>query len=253
MNRLLLQAFLILCLGTPEIKAQESTKGNYPALLTEGKWWKYERVTDGNPNNPQPGPVFTLRVAGDTLVGDRLCKRLAIAAEKTPDKVTYMAAYEEGKKVYRTDEQGSPRLLMDFDLSENLVTGNPDYPPVSSASADSILVHGTKRRRLVVDPGVHSMPERKFYYVVEGIGVSWTRFLYPWMPEPFRDVRMIACYEGETCVFEAADFKGPGTGLRTAAALRRTSPEEGYDLSGRRLPHPRRRGVCVEQGRKVVR
>lgn len=252
MNRLFLQALLFLCLGLPEAKAQEEA-GNYPALLTEEKWWRYEPVTNGNPNTPQPGPVFTLRVAGDTLAGGRLCKRLAIAAEKTPEKVTYMAAYEEGKKVFRMDEQGRPLLMLDFELQENALGLIPDYPHVEDVYADSVLVKGKTRRRLVVDSGVLSSYERRVYYIVEGVGVSWTRFLHPWMPNVFHNIRMIACYEGETCIFEAADFKGPSTSVQTEASAQRTTSRACYDLSGRLLQHPRKRGIYVEKGRKVVR
>lgn len=124
-----------------------------------------------------------------------------------------------------------------------------------------IEVKGIKRRRI-------SFVNEKGCWV-EGIGPS-RPLMNRWVNMPIgqnvsevksREVyytgapyfdKMTECYLNGKCIFTEADFRAPAlTELREIEASDKAADGALYDLSGRRVDHPRRGQIYVSNGRKL--
>ncbi|MBP3535170.1 MAG: hypothetical protein J6J53_04050 [Muribaculaceae bacterium] len=119
-------------------------------------------------------------------------------------------------------------------------------------SVDVIEVKGIKRRRITFG---NISPELTKGYWVEGIGANYTEMfiLWPFCTCGYRDYYKIKeCYKDGECIFTEADFHAPAlTELREIEASDKAADGALYDLSGRRVDHPRRGQIYVSNGRKL--
>lgn len=124
---------------------------------------------------------------------------------------------------------------------------------------DSIEVNGIKRRRVRFEDvyAYNIVDEPTECIWVEGIGsnapdmlVFWSEIPISWTYRYSGDQIFTECYKDGKCIFTEADFHAPAlTELREIEA---DKAAEGtlYDLSGRRVDHPRRGQIYVSNGRK---
>ena len=122
---------------------------------------------------------------------------------------------------------------------------------ITVENVDTIEVKGIKRRRITF--GKVPLLNDNAYWV-EGIGSNYARmFIFGIVCScGYTDYyKMTECCLNGECIFTEADFHAPAlTELREIEASDKAADGMLYDLSGRRVDHPRRGQIYVSNGRK---
>ena len=172
-----------------------SSQNAFLPILKQGRSWKIA-CKDENGNSE----ILTMTVAGDTLVNDRNCKKIKVAALEGSNSIFTIVAFEEEGKVWSV-EDGTFSQLFDMSLNEGDAV-DAGYV----LKSDVINVNGVKRKRLTIDSGIDC--DDYVFYVVEGIGISTDRFLYN--ASIFGEGKfgtMLSCMDGDECIFTENDFR----------------------------------------------
>lgn len=137
----------------------------YIPMLTNGKSWKI--ACTHAPNDPTYYKYVTYTVIGDTLVRNKLCKKIFLSGDgRGIMRNDTICGLEENGRIYDYTGQDSG-LLLDF----NLHVGDAAYlwPNTDVLKEDYITVNGVQRRRLTIG----GMTEASgTIYWVEGIGTN---------------------------------------------------------------------------------
>ena len=228
-----------------------NAQDNYKKLLTNGKVWKCQLVSDYV--SAVVYKPYTVSVEGDTIVDGRKCWKISSVYDDSGQPAYYwtdLVAYEENGKVYaykhpRSDKtEGDWTLMLDFSLHKGDVATEYGSTVVDE---DSVEVNGVLYRRLDVGLG----------YWVEGIGPSediWFANIGRPTHEEHRE--MLACYENGTLLFTKDDFarkayNNTEDGL-WCVTVQKGTKGAAYDLGGRRLNVPRKGEVYIRDGVKRV-
>lgn len=218
--------------------ATTASAQSFLPILSEGKTWQFVfRHGDDEPR------IYTGTVDGDTIVGERNCKRIRFGLYSD-------AAFEEDGRLYcfgpesyddYSTDYTFPELICDFNLQ---VGDSAWYTHVSRV--DTIEVRGVQRRRIVLDDD--------WAVWVEGIGVNWEGWpSYKPVPTSSHHVETTidSVYENGVLVFTKEDFHAPAisTAIREIDAAPARSGQM-YDLSGRAIPEARKNEIYIQDGRK---
>ena len=171
------------------VKGQDAT-----SLLTDGRCWHYDVKLDFGSD------IFTKDfkyafIYGDTIIGDRRCKKLYVDSGYDADYNSYYwwfaeyslggryhsAWYEDGKKVYRILKGSSaPELMFDFGLKEGeslphdekLVYWYDDYITVNGYIKGNGTNTETRtyRRMRFAEGGLTENPKLSDWCLIEGVG-----------------------------------------------------------------------------------
>lgn len=191
---------------------------------------------------------FTVAVAGDTIVGGAVCRKLQVTYVGAPSPAITIAAREENGPLYRVDRGGEPVLLADMSIDE----GSP-VEAGSVLKADYITIDGRRLKRLTIDSGVDHGDGEWLYYVVEGIGASKDEFISSGLRHDGEYNCIVSCHEDGRCTFRAADFAaGSTTGISRPQACRQGKDSPAYDLSGRLRNGIRPGEIYIKDGHKAV-
>ncbi len=181
-------------------KAKELMGHEYLPVLSEGKSWEVATVKTDSPSDTTG--VYDIYVAGDTLVNNLTCKKIAIVPKNNQKSSMTAVAYEENGKVWKMTEDGTKELLFDMGLDVN-----ESFDAGYVLESDIITLNGVSRKRLVIDSGADC--DDYLFYVVEGIGISSDKWLIPRLG--IADVgefcTMLSCSENGETVFIDKDFK----------------------------------------------
>lgn len=274
------KCFLVWILSVTLIisaKAQTSQL-EYRLFSEEGKTWETQ-VGDIMEN------VYGNQIKGDTIINGESWKKVYNYVGFPEFNYTYYAAIRDfGKKVYAIAKGSTKqRLLYDFDLKEGDIVncgveGNvfgcildkdekPDtllgFPFVSYLRVESIDT--IKARNLTYRYFTFSLLDSfKEYYRrgeesvldnvvwIEGVGSGAGPFS-PWMPLPPRGSILQGCEINKTCIFGFPDFYEK----EKVTAVNSIQPHKGknisvYDLVGRKLSSKSRKGLYIQDGKKVA-
>lgn len=239
MKKYIVFTFLCLCL------CLSTSARSYKPMLTDGKVWKWEYQG----TLPKKG-VYYLAVQGDTIVDDRVCKKIYIKYGDDGDYVPYHPAYEDDGKVYvygsGINMLGFEKLL-DFGMNPGDVTDS-NY---SVVSVDFVQVGGESLRRTVLRSVYWSEGTAVW---VEGIGTG-NEVSYPSFPftDGFGSKRMLECYDNGKLVFVADDFtKGLAPTAIDAPEAVEADGAKAYDTMGRTLKDIPESGIYIKNGRKLL-
>ena len=227
-------------------------------LLQEGKVWKYDySYVDINFNRQNGSAEW--RVEGEIIIDGRRLYRMHFS---NSEGSTFQQLWcEEYEKVYYCNEKGEPKgMVYDFTLSPG--DKAPDHTNselfidgLTVASSDSILVHGTLRKRIVI-----ALTDGESVTWVEGIGSPLC------LDEPIchivsdgRSYRLVSCSVGEEQVFVKEDFQAPSykastDGIKVQNATNDASSNSGtiHNLGGQSVLHPLPGHIYIKDGKKFV-
>lgn len=239
-----------------------SSDQTYLPVLVEGRMWKLSYVERGVYQNI-PNAYMTITVDGDSVVHGKTCKKLAVDYSRLIPVVypKYIVAYEKDGRVYRIDEDGKEKLVMDInlhmgDLIYNKFAGLNEYLEYIVGNEDFIIIDGVRRKRLVIRTPVENGIDECRYYMVEGIGLSkdelvdvglngcdWNEYFH----------RLLACYDNGKCIFSAGDFtRDKNTGITNFPKAVDTDLGL-YDLQGMKRSNITKGEIYIHNGKKLVR
>ena len=208
----ILQTFIFFSLTLNIVVAGE--KVSQPLLQT-GKVWNYDYTYVDIDFQRKHGNA-TYWTESDTIIDGRRLFWMCFSKSEEEGQVFRQLWYEEDGKVYTCNDRGRiANLVYDFTLSAG------DDAPVHTASvyfldglkvvsADSILVRGILRKRLVLAIPEWETGSKKNIVWVEGIGGAKA------LDEPVerlvgdgREYTQLSCYLDDQCIFEKEDFEMP--------------------------------------------
>ena len=237
---------------------------DYVPFLEEGKSWSVTYMTHENTGSYKR----TYMVKGDTIIGDRLYKKLY-----EEDRGLYLYALrEEGGKVYSvssTDKYGEPNteevLWYDFSVREGDMIDTPYYS-LQVTGTDMVAVNGYLFKRIHLKWTYKSHPEEYngMGVWIEGIGSDLGPFSpYSWGRDRNGYHFMDVCSVEGRSLFSHDDFTAPAwegeLGLESQQTIMSQPSANAFDLQGRRLPPSKLsdgqmpKGVYIQNGRKVIR
>ena len=239
---------------------QMAVADDYMPFVQEGKQWFFNAY----------GENISYLMEGDTVIGDRSYKKLWLL--KNDERTYQTAVREEGRVVYaqhpNEDKEevicyfttfGQKKCELTIQTSEDgfIHYVLSEFYPVQASTGrihrvfESGLVYGS------YSDG-HMIYSNAMWY--EGVG----NVLYPKvfsLTRQFLTGNFVGCYVGDTCIFNADDawnFLWDYSGLSKKPLVEKShSPI--YDLQGRQLSNGKstnrqmRKGVYIQDGRKVVR
>lgn len=174
---------------------EESQKEN--KMLVSGRTWNYMSVYS---NVPTPDTVYhSSTIEGPVDFDGRQCYRI--------ENGTNQYFYEDGDKVYAykiVSDEGEYSWKEEFDFGimpgykETVTVDGMTLTVRECQAVDSIVVNGVQRRRLKFGDDIW----------VEGIGSSKSGVYSSWgvVKGTFIASKLLSVYDGEECVFTAADF-----------------------------------------------
>lgn len=233
----------VLCLSLPSL-----AEDTYKPLLTDGKVWKYAIVNAANREDTVG--YCTASVCGDTIVGERVCRKICVSDDSHTTPNRYIAAYEENEKVYRIKEDGTDYLLFDFGLKK----GN-DVNAGYVLDEDLITVNGQSRKRLMIDPGIDDLTSESdywIYYLVEGIGVNKDEFIKLGITTGDEYCCLLSCFENNVCVFTKEDFTQTPTGIVPVNRIRQQNKSL-YNIQGNKITSPQIGEIYISAGKKYLK
>ena len=273
--------------------AQEQTQLKevaYHPFVKEGKVWNCQTIKRQSESGSvyalyQVTTNFSLYIDGDTVIGGQSYKKVYETVKTVDKQLLYTSPAEAAqgmeevvhqdvntttlhrlflreadKKVYALNTRPSSGadateyLLYDFSLAAGDKV--PSEFPIAGTfinSVDTIAAQGRYYRRYHLGPREYGGYEPLW---VEGVG-------HPGCP--FNSISIMtndgavyilqSCYEDGECIFTYDDFNQPGLTAGIGPLLTTVPEATGavYDLQGRRLAAPPKKGVYIENGRKKIK
>lgn len=222
--------------------------------------------------------MYGYRIEGDTVIGGECWMK--VFSYLFPDlKGSYFLAVREvGHKVYAIAKGSNrPRLLYDFGLKEgdmvrcgiegntfgclldrneepDSMLGFPYLTYLKVERIDTVEARGLRHCRYILtmlDQFYEPMMMVEKIVWVEGVGSGAGPFS-PWMPLPPQDTFLLRCDINKACFFGFEDFyKAEATDAVSNIQPQHKKMLNTYDLSGRRLAAPPKKGVFIMDGKKV--
>lgn len=196
----------------------------YSEMLTDGMKWECLAASSETDKH-----TYFAEVKGDTLIGNRNCK-LVYSSEDNASKVMF----EEGRKVYSIDSNDEAHVLFDFGLQK----GEMLDETACVLSIDSVTNQGYKYRAITIDtgqdcPSVTSGNATPWCYkLIEGIG---------------SDKDLLRCWKNGILAYQVPWYDETGitdVNIHTYQTV--------FDLQGRRLTNVSRKGIYINNGKKVI-
>ena len=273
--------------------AQEQTQLKevaYHPFVKESKVWNCQTIKRQSESGSvyalyQVTTNYSLYIDGDTVIGGQSYKKVHETVKTVDKQLLYTSPAEAAqgmeevvhqdvntttlhrlflreadKKVYALNTRPSSGadateyLLYDFSLAAGDKV--PSEFPIAGtfiSSVDTMAARGRYFRRYHLGPREYGGYEPLW---VEGVG-------HP--GGPFNSISIMtndgavyilqSCYEDGECIFTCDDFNLPGLTAGIGPLLTTVPEATGavYDLQGRRLAAPPKKGVYIENGRKKIK
>ena len=203
-------------------------------ILKEGKSWKVLV-------QHWPGEDYycTYVVQGDTVVGNRQCKKVILSHPfKGEVDVITLAAFEEDNKLYGFSEKGEPALMLDF----NLKVGDPLFINDKVLSVDYITIKGIQRRCLKILDG---------WYWIEGIGTTYGIWLGEISVMIGEERTLIECSDNGKVIFDRDEFFNDVNGINSPCS-NQTRQGDNYTIDGIKCPRPSTNKIMIKGNKKFL-
>lgn len=198
---------IILLTAMAAVSANAQTSDTYKKMLVPGRIWfydlNYDYETDGRDEIKDYKIVFAL---GDTIVNDREAIKLKVIYHNV-DEVTYLAAYEEDRRVYAQLQPGGDfELLMDFnattgDKIEGSKYGEPDGRTLTVT--DDKMGTGFYPNNSDIQYRILTVSDGQILGSwIEGIGPADERIIASSAPMEGAQMRLRRCFDGYTIIFK---------------------------------------------------
>ncbi len=216
----------------------------YNPMLTDGTKWEYLTVQKDCPQNMN---TYMVEVIGDTIIGNRSCKRVA-----SPEHDINKVLFEEGRKLYLVSDDSTPVVLLDF----GLLQGDVIDEVTSVLGVRTIENQGNSYRIITIDTGMdcaslYAGDTAPWYYtLIEGVGVSKDEYLTEHLAQEENVVSyLLRCWKGGVLVYQDP-FYDTTTGITQIALKKRDSI---YDLQGRQLKNGLQKGILIFDDKKIIK
>ena len=213
----------------------------YDEMLTDGTTWECLAVSTEQPDLKS---TYTIQVKGDTLIGNRRCKQIYSAEYDTQKTL-----FEEGRKVYVVNADGSPEVLLDYNLQEG--DWLDDVTNIVWVTDQENM--GYHYRTITIDMGFDC--ESYFagddtpwsYDLIEGIGASKDQYL----KQRFIDGEttfsyLLRCWKEGELVYKVSGYDSVDE-ILTDSLLPII-----YDLQGHRLKSIPPKGIYIIGNKKIM-
>ena len=244
---------LVVCFLTVIGKAQDST--SHLKFFEDGKswlWGAYRYTLHGTEKF-----YWTETVVGDTIVEDRLAKKILA---DNGERKWYLVYLEEDNVIYRYEYCFWPNINFNLHVGDSIfykmtyLGEKEDLFLAEVVNEDKINVCGIERRRLSLKTEYDDIG-----YWVEGIGSNRPDFYITPVLSSSEGYgyHLVKCFnkDGE-CIFDYDDFFTSTDGIDDVNAgssdKDRVQDDALYDLSGRRVTGKPRRGIYIKGGQKVL-
>lgn len=256
MKRLLL--LFSLCFSAVSLTAQD-----FRPIFEEGKVWDYEWWPYSSLWNPDWVPKHVIqRVEGDTVIGDKVCKKLYEWSDigSSPRDELIASFYEENGKVYRIDNGTTDAcLIYDFtvEVGDTVIIYDYNAPEpnrqdrffsVTIKDVQTVEIQGQERKCIYVTHTYDYMESETVW--IEGVGSDWGPVLNLGTQNSGNALIYKFCNLDGKRLFSVDVDNPAGIGeiIRDADGL--TSKDNAvYDLSGRRLNEKPTKGLYVQGGK----
>lgn len=217
----------------------------YDEMLADGKVWECMPV-DAEAHTLMP--AYTITMAGDTLIGTRLCK-LVYSREHG----RRLVVFEEGRKLYVVNRDNVPEVVLDFGVQQ----GDWVSDVASVLSIQTREDQGYSHRTITIDSGLDCSSyfegdtEPWNYHLIEGIGVSKDQYLgvHRFLEQEGTFSYLLRCWQHGTLIYQAPGFDSV-SGM--SSILPSASSWHIYDLHGRRMDTIPHKGIYIIGGRKEL-
>ena len=245
---LLLMASVVCSLAS---FAQES---DYHSLLKEGKTWNYLFHDVNKWEQYEKTEDRSYIIKGDTIIGGKSYKKML---QVTPEGTNYYCALREEncQVLMYVDDAKQDTLLYDFNLKpeEEYVINDVHLEFVYSEVVDfhnnPLAVYHYKR--WLYEPWNSGV-----FIIVEGVGTrqGWNVFdNFRTLPTNgiYKLEEFLSCYEDGECIFTCEDFQQISTDIKSVNRIYEHNAPI-YNLQGLRLNSALRKGIYIQNGKKVV-
>jgi hypothetical protein len=237
---------------------------NTASMFVDGRSWRYEHLKPYYqvPNDEPDGYTsynYVLKVDGETVFDGHPCKR--ITCSNTDGTTLYAYGYEENGRVMFYSLFNAPAFYAAFPIEQWVTLYEFTVSKGSNCHMDAFCCNdmivkeegtvdndGTVRRYIGL--GDAKVPTWPVSYAVEGIGSSFGLFEFTNLITDGSTSRFLGCYDDETCLFSADDFKSLTTDISSIQTAKRFLPSGMYNLQGQRLSEKPKHGVFIRGGRK---
>lgn len=245
--------FIALAMSTLFSVAQTADSDYHP-FLKDGKVWNYLYRDVNVWEQSEKTELHSYLLDGDMTIGDKNYKKMF---RVTPDGTEfYCALREENRRVLmHVDDAEEDMLLYDF----NFASGDSyivNYHNVEFIDSEVMRFHDKPFTIYHYKYWLYEPLNGNFLDIVEGVGTrkGWN------INECFREFPtngiyqvedFMSCYEDGECIFTIEDFDVVQTDIKSVNhSQERTS--DIYTLQGQRVESVPRKGVYIQNGKKVV-
>ena len=229
---------------------------NITSMFVDGRSWRYEHLKPdwqstteyqdlNDESNGYISTNYVLKVEGDAQFDGHQCKK--IICDGLDGISLYAYGYEEGEKVMLYAFFNEPAFYAPFPTEQWVTLYDFSTPKDSHCQMGAfwcndmivsgegmIYVDGTACRYIgLSDAKIPAWPVR---YAVQGVGSSFGLYEFENTISDGSSSRFIGCYDDETCLFSADDFKSLTTGICIVETT--IDYHDVYSPSGRHLSTP---------------
>ena len=242
-----------------------SAQTEYESLLSESKIWTMRYHLSLAPDAGDVYKFSEYRLAGESVINGIPFKRVQIRnrddGEEFPDewKDEYFSIGQDDGKIYmKYNDDDNIFAVMDFSLKKgDTFVLAPDPDPYSQMNfyvtevTDTVLVSSTdKTPRKCLHLQVGDMPGMDEVWI-EGIGS-----LYGGLEGTVRYLKvgsfpnLMSCTDEDQVLYKYSDPSGISVQHASSGSIRGDAPV--YNLQGQRVESVPRKGVYIQNGKKVV-
>lgn len=210
----------------------------------QGRWF---------PDGTSGGYVLT----GDTVMGGLVYKKLISCSNEQ----FLCGLREEDGRIYSRGGGWHPDsevLYFDFNAQPGDIfnddVGGLSYMQVKEVK--TVMIGGKSRRCLEMWNYEEGIVDGLVDYWIEGIGCMNGPYFPFWWLTTSTESLLLSCYDGDECIFNIEDFLANFTTNMDSPKIVQhpniISDVPIYDLLGRRVQSPIKKGFYIQQGRKLV-
>lgn len=215
----------------------------HPLVVRGGKKWTYRHNTFENVYD------YYYILEGDTVIAGKNCQKMYSENKGNQGEIRYEGAlYEYISKVYCFyPEEDEAEVLYDFDclVGDTLTVRDVD---LVTQAIDTVVVVGMSRKRYDFQAQMSEEDGEPFVMGIvswlEGIGAM--KDFFNMLPLDGNYNSLVACEVNGVTIYQSP------TAIQGVRPYKPKADGAIYDLQGRRLSSPPRKGIYIQNGKKMI-
>ena len=216
----------------------------HPLVVRGGKKWTYRHNTFENVYD------YYYILEGDTVIAGKNCLKMYSENKGNQGEIRYEGAlYEEDMKVYLFYEEiDVPEVMYDF----NCQVGDTLHfqgPSLVMQAIESVEILGMSRKRYDFQAQIETDESNEIFVLgneswLEGIGSM--KDFFNMLPLYGNYNSLVACEVNGVTIYQSP------TAIQGVRPYKPKADGAIYDLQGRRLSSPPRKGIYIQNGKKMI-